>query len=489
MRILIATPEAVPFAKTGGLADVCGALPRALKALGHDVRIIMPRYECIDARKFGLETVQKEMVVHFPGNWRNGTILEAQFPDSDIPVYFVDQDYYYGREGLYGENGTDYPDNAERFAFFCMSAIWTLKGIDWCPDVIQCNDWQSALIPTYLSNLSILRNDPFFVSVRTLYTIHNLAYQGSFDSNVLPHIGLNYNVYHPEGLEFYGSANLMKAGIVYADALSTVSRQYSEEIKTQEFGCGFEGILRARADRLHGILNGIDYGVWNPETDANLPAQYSPGELSGKAKCKEALQKENGLPVDSSTPLIGIISRLDRQKGFDLLDECLDDIFALGTQMVVLGTGDPVYHKMLEQAAAKHVEQLAVNLTFDNSMAHRIEAGSDIFLMPSRYEPCGLNQLYSLKYGTVPVVRKTGGLADSILDATPKSVKSGKGTGFVFEDYKAAELVAAVKRAVDLFTSNQKSWHALILNGMRQDYSWDRSAREYELLFNKMCAR
>lgn len=489
MKILIASPEIVPFAKTGGLADVAGALPRALATLGHDVRVILPLYRAVSPAKFSLQALQEEMIVHFPGNFQVGSIWHCTFPGTDIPAYFVRHDQYFDREGLYGEKGEDYPDNAERFAFFCMAAIWTLKGIGWQPDVIHCNDWQSALIPTYLGNLSVLRNDPFYSAVRTVYTIHNLAYQGSFGPAVLPRIGLDQSVYHPEGLEFYGSVNLMKAGIVYADALSTVSRQYAQEIQTEEFGCGLEGILRVRASRLHGIMNGIDYSVWNPEIDEHIASHYSTGNLAGKAVCKEALQKSNGLPAEPKIPLIGMISRLDKQKGFDLLEQCLDDIMKIDLQMVILGTGDPVYHEFFEAAAKKNPTRLAVNLMFNNPLAHQIEAGADMFLMPSRYEPCGLNQLFSLKYGTIPIVRKTGGLADSITDSNVKTIRSGKATGFVFEEYKAEVLFDAIRRAVLIYHGKSDLWAKLIQNAMAQDFSWYNSARAYQALFQEICQK
>lgn len=487
MKILVVSSEAVPFAKTGGLADVAGALPRALHTLGHDVRVIVPRYRSVSIEKFLLRPLLDEMIVHFPGNWQVGSIWHSAFPGTDIPVYFVRHDHYFDRDGLYGENGEDYADNAERFAFFSMAAIWTLKGIDWQPDIIHCNDWQSALIPTYLRNLSILRSDPFYSPIRTLYTIHNLAYQGSFGSAVLPRIGLDYSVYHPDGLEFFGSVNLMKAGIVYADALSTVSRQYAREIQAKEFGCGLDGILKARAERLDGIMNGIDYSVWNPELDEYIAEHYSPSNLAGKARCKQALQKANGLPEKAEVPLIGMISRLDKQKGFDLLEECLDKIMELDLQMVILGTGDPEYHALLEAAAKKYPDRLGVNLTFNNPLAHQIEAGADMFLMPSRYEPCGLNQLYSLKYGTIPIVRKTGGLADSIVNANQTSIRSGKGTGFVFQKYAAKGLFTAIKRAYTMYRENPDLWGKLVQNAMAQNFSWDISARAYVALFEKVC--
>ena len=489
MKILIATSEAVPFAKTGGLADVSGALPAALRALGHDVRLALPRYRSVSLEKFMLRPLLEEMAVMFPGNAQVGSILHSTLPGTDIPAYFVRQDAYFDRDGLYGEKGADYPDNADRFAFYCMAALWTLKGLAWQPDVIHCNDWQTALIPTYLKNLPVLRNDSFYDRIRTLYTIHNLAYQGAFPPGVLPKIGLDQSVYHPEGLEFYGKVNLMKSGIVYSDALSTVSKTYAQEIQTKEFGAGLEGILRARADRLHGIMNGIDYTIWNPEIDEFIPAHFSARDLRGKAKCKKALQKAVGLPEDGQVPLIGMISRLDKQKGFDLLEENLPKIVRMDVQLAILGTGDPKYHAMLEEAAKKYPKKISANLKFDNTLAHLIEAGSDMFLMPSRYEPCGLNQLYSLRYGTIPIVRKTGGLADSIVDATAKTLKSGEATGFVFEEYEADAMHAAFKRAVDLHRKKPDQWRQLIQNAMSKDFSWDHSAREYETLFRKIAGQ
>jgi starch synthase len=484
VKILLVTSEAVPFAKTGGLADVSGALPGALRALGHDIRVALPRYRSVAIEKFQLRPRLKEMIVHFTGQPR-GSVLQSTVPGADIPVYFMNNDAYFDRDGLYGEAGTDYPDNAERFAWFSMATLWTLKGIDWRPDVIHCNDWQSALIPTYLSNLSVLRNDGFYRDIKTVYTIHNLAYQGSFPPDVLPKIGLDYSVFHPDGLEFYGKVNLMKAGIIYSDAISTVSRKYAEEIQTKEYGAGLDGVLRARPQALHGIMNGIDYEVWNPEKDPHILAKFSPADLSGKAKCKAELQKTHKLPPKQDIPVIGMISRLDKQKGFDLLEEAMPKLMKMKIQFVILGTGDPKYHEMLLAAAKKYPEKMAVALAFNNALAHQIEAGADMFLMPSRYEPCGLNQLYSLKYGTIPVVRKTGGLADSIDDCSPASLKDGSCTGFAFEKYDAGALDDTITRAVDTYR-NKERWMALVQNAMRQDFSWDRSARAYDALFRKV---
>lgn len=486
MKILIASPEVVPFAKTGGLADVAGALPKALAALGHDVRVVMPRHRDVDVDRFHLVPVMKELDV-FMGNHRyRGQVLRATFPGTDLPVYFIQNDTLFDREGLYGVGGKDFPDNPIRFAFFSLATIWMLKGLDWSPDVIQANDWQSALIPTYLKNWPILYSDPFFNSIRVLYTIHNLSYQGLADPAVLPELGIDWSLFTSDGLEFFDQVNLMKAGIVYADHISTVSRTYAREIQTPECGCGLEGVLQARAAILTGILNGIDTAVWDPETDPHLPAHYSARDLTGKAECKAALQRRFGLPVKPATPVIGMISRLVDQKGFDLVAEAFEALLALGVQFVILGTGERKYEELLRALAAKHPQQLAVALTFDEPLAHQIEAGADMFLMPSRFEPCGLNQLYSLRYGTVPIVRRTGGLADSVVGVKPDTLAQGKATGFVFTKPTADELIRTVRRAVEMCTGDSVGWRRLVETAMAQDFSWEASARAYEQLFRRM---
>ncbi len=360
-----------------------------------------------------------------------------------------------------------------------------MRGIDWKPDAICCNDWQCGLIPAYLKNLDIFSKDPFYSEIKVLYTIHNLAYQGHADRDNIPKIGLPWSVFTPDGLEFYGRMNLMKSGIVYSDKVSTVSRRYAQEIQTDEFGCGLEGILKFRKKNLSGIINGIDTDEWSPEADDLIPANFSAKDLSGKAKCKAALQKKCGLPVKPKTPVIGVISRLADQKGFDLIAKAAAKLMALDVQFVLLGTGEAKYHKLFQRIADKHPKKASVNLTFDNRIAHEIEAGADMFLMPSRYEPCGLNQLYSLRYGTIPIVRKTGGLADSIVNYS--SGKS-KGTGFVFEKYDSAQMLKAVTRAVDLYHSDPDAWQGLIQKAMAQDFSWAASAKKYEKLFKSMIA-
>lgn len=485
MKILLVSSEVVPFAKTGGLADVAGALPMALERLGHEVRVAMPKYASIDDERHHLLPILDDIHVRLGAVTHTARVKRTLFPDTRVPVYLVAHEGFFGRAAMYGEAGADYRDNATRFAFFCKAVVWLLKGLDWIPDIIHCNDWQTAFIPVMLRSDPEMLGDPALARVKVLYTIHNLAYQGLFDFEEGERIGVSPHLFQPAALEFWGRLSLMKGGIVFSDAISTVSRRYAEEIQMREYGCGLEGVLAGVRDRLHGILNGIDTDAWNPETDPHLPAHFSARDTSGKAACKAALQKEAGLPVRADVPLLGIISRLDKQKGFDLIARVLDDLLARDVQMVLLGTGAPEYHKLFEEAAHRHPGRLSAQLRFDNGLAHRIEAGADIFLMPSRYEPCGLNQLYSLRYGTVPVVRRTGGLADSITDATPAAIAAGKATGFVFETYEAASLWRAVTRALEA-REDRATWARIMKAGMKADFSWDASARTYDALFHAM---
>ena len=488
MKVLIVSSEVTPFAKTGGLADVAGALPVALAALGHDVRVVMPKYGVIDDDRHHLIPILGDILVRLNGRTFTAHIKRSQLPGSRVPVYFILNSAFFDREGLYQADGRDYPDNAVRFAFFCTAVVWLLKGLDWVPDIIHCNDWQTALIPVYLRDHPDMAADPVLQQTRVVFTIHNLAYQGIFPLEEGASIGIGPELLHPKALEFYGRMNLMKGGLIFSDALTTVSRRYAEEIQTPEFGCGLEGLLQERRGELTGIMNGVDYGVWNPETDPLIPAHYSAQDLAGKVKCKAALQRESALETDAAAPLIGIISRLDPQKGFDLIAGALDAILAQGAQVVLLGTGMPEYHMVFERAAKRHAGRISAHLRFDNPLAHRIEAGADMFLMPSRYEPCGLNQLYSLRYGTVPVVRATGGLADSVTDATAAGIRAGKSTGFVFEDYTAAALLKTVKRAIKLFHDRER-WQQLMRNGMKRDFSWNAAARQYAALYGQLITK
>ena len=486
MKLLICSSEAEPFAKSGGLGDVIGSLPSALSALGHDVRVVIPKYRAINNQQCQLELVVKELVVDFGAQRLKGNVYRSLLPDSDTPIYFIENERFFNRKYLYGSNGSDYEDNHLRFGFFSMASIWMLKALDWTPDVIMCNEWQTALVPAYLKNLNILRFDPFYHQVKTLFTVHNLAYQGLFDRMALFEINLPPQIYNSEGVEFYKKINLMKAGIIYADWVSTVSARYAKEIQTEEYGCGLHGILKKRTKKLTGILNGLDYSVWNPEIDSLIPHNYGPENLAGKTKCKAELQKKCGLKVDPQAPLIGLITRLVDQKGLDLFQAAAEKLIALGCQFVILGTGMPHLAKMLAKLAKQHPREISVTLDYDNCLAHQIAAGSDMLLMPSLFEPCGIVQLYGLKYGALPIVRKTGGLADSIVSATPTSIEQGRATGFVFTNYAAGEMLAAVKKAVRLYREDQEAWGRLMKTAMTRDFSWDASAKLYEKLLAKI---
>lgn len=491
MKILYATSEMAPFAKTGGLADVAGALPKALAALGHDVAVVMPFYSLINRDQAAAELVLPEVTVDLPVGRRVLAVWRAEVdgePDSGqrIPVYLIEDRGLFSRPQLYADKDREYADNALRFAYFCMAALWMVKGLGWTPDVIHCNDWQTALIPTYLANLDVMRNDPDLSRIRTLFSIHNMSYQGIYPNYTLQQIGLPLTLLRQDGLEYFNHINLLKGGLLFSDELTTVSPQYAREIQSPAYGCGLDGVLRARAAHLTGILNGIDVHVWNPATDPALPAHYSREDKSGKASCKEHLQKYFELPVEPRTPLLAIISRMIEQKGFDILAKALPQILAEGAQFVLLGTGQPEYQNFFSKMARLHPTQVGLKLGFHDALAHQIEAGADIFLMPSLFEPCGLNQLYSLRYGTIPVVRYTGGLADSIVDATPSTIVWGKGTGFVFAPYDDRMLLDTVLRAIRHYREDGDTWAKLLDNAMAQDFSWEHSAKEYDGLLRRM---
>ncbi len=480
MKVLLAAPEAVPFAKTGGLADVVGAVPKHLRAAGHDVRVLMPLYRSARARSKDALAEVGAFTIDIGGTSTPGRVLAAKGP-ADVPFYFIECDKYYDREHLYGTPQGDFPDNAERFIFFARGVIESLSAIGERFDLVHVHDWQSALLPVYLRTLYADR--PGIRDIATLLTIHNLAYQGVFWHWDMKLTGLDWGLFTPERLEYYGKVNFLKGGIIFADAINTVSRTYAKEIQTVEFGAGLEGVLRNRNQDLFGILNGVDYDEWSPERDRVIPATYGADDLAGKAACKELLQKEFGLKVDGAIPLIGMVTRLDDQKGLDIVAAAMDEIMALDVELVILGTGHERYHRLLADLVEQYRTKLGVRLAFDNRIAHLIEAGADMFLMPSRYEPCGLNQMYSLRYGTVPIVRATGGLADTILDANKGS---GEGAnGFAFQDYSGPALAATVARAVALFGDKRK-WKALVSTGMGQDWSWRRSAQEYEALYRRV---
>jgi starch synthase len=484
MKALILSSEVAPFAKTGGLADVVGSLPPYLQKQGCRTFVMMPYYRQAAQGKFDIKPTGKTVSVTVRDSAVTGEIFEGRI-NSAVPIYFIRQDKYYNRDGLYGTPKGDHPDNCERFVFFARAAIEAAKALGLEPDVIHCNDWQTALVPVYLQTTH--KNDPKLAPAATLLTIHNLAYQGLFWHLDMPLIGLDWNYFTPKYLEFYGKINVLKGGIIFSTLINTVSRKYAEEIQTPEYGCGLEGVLADRKQDLFGVLDGADYSEWSPEADKFIAARYNINDLTGKTKCKADLQTACNLPV-SDAPLIGCISRLADQKGFDLIAKVIADIMAMNLQMVILGTGEQRYHDLLAAIGRKYPQKISVNIRFDNNLAHKIEAGSDMFLMPSRYEPCGLNQLYSLKYGTIPIVRSTGGLADTITDFTPATLQIGTANGFAFVEYDAKKLLETITRAVRAF-NDKNTWKRLMLGGMKQDWSWSRSAGEYVKLYNKAVQR
>lgn len=485
MRILFIASEVDPFAKTGGLADVAAALPKALASLGHDVRIALPLYRQVNRERFALQQTTVTVRVQVGVHAFEGRIWSATLPKSRVTVYFIECPSLFDRDGLYQDQGRDHPDNLTRFSFFSQAALRLLPAVDWQPDILHCHDWQASLVCAHLA-WGACGHDAYFRSIATVLTVHNLAYQGLFPSDQWALTGLPDAAFGMQGLEYYGQINCLKGGLVSAGWLTTVSPTYVREIQTREFGCGLDGVLAQRTEELIGILNGIDPQEWNPQTDPHLAAGYSVEHLGGKALCKQALQRRSGL-TERQDLLIGMIQRLAEQKGIDIFVQALDALMALPVQFVMLGTGDPAYHRQLEQAAAKFPGRLAVHLTFDNTLAHQIEAGADAFLMPSRFEPCGLNQMYSMRYGTVPIVRHVGGLADTVVDVRHATLADKTATGFVVAEHSAAALVEAVKRAVTAFCDHTL-WGTLIQHGMRRDCSWERSATTYLQLYERALA-
>jgi starch synthase len=511
MRCLFAVSEVAGFAKTGGLADVAASLPRALSERGVSCAVILPLYG--SARR-GLATQQPlpleptGLTFSVPMGqklvrgalWRS-SLPSRQAQGTPIPVFLVEQADYFERDnpdlgrGLYqftkatGQK-IDYADNCERYGFFCRAVLEAIRLLDFWPDVLHINDWQTGLVPVYLREIypqqapSACRAR--YAGIKTLCTIHNLAYQGNFWHLDMPLLGLPWRLFNFEQLEFYNHINFLKAGIVFSDLLTTVSPTYAREIQTPYFGCGLQGVLLGREGKLHGIVNGADYEVWNPKTDAHLASTYDEQTLGGKAACKAALQKKYGFEENPRTPLLGMVSRLVDQKGFDLIARSAWDLMREGVQLVVLGEGNPAYHEMLGRLRQDFPRKVGVSITQDEKLAHEIEAGADMFLMPSQYEPCGLNQLYSLKYGAVPIVRATGGLADTVVDATSANRALGTATGFTFVVYAPPAFLDAVKRALSMYRDLPEEWLALQRAGMRQDWSWDRSAAQYEKLYRSL---
>jgi starch synthase len=504
MRCLYVASEVAGLAKTGGLADVAASLPRALADRGHEVAVLMPLYRCIRKGPHALTPTGLNFSVPIGGRLVSGSIWRTTIPASNVPVYLIEQQAYFERDdpaagaGLYqytrpDGSRIDYEDNCERFVFFNRAVLETIRLLDFWPDALHLNDWQTGLVPVYLQELGLPESyaalRPRFAALKTLLTIHNLAYQGLFWHFDMPLTGLPWRLFRYEQLEFYGKINFLKAGIVNANLLNTVSPTYAKEIQTPYHGCGLQAVLAARRHDLSGIVNGIDVRVWNPATDRHVAANYDiDTAVQGKAVCKKAVQQDFGLPQSPATPLLAMVSRLAEQKGVDLLGQIAPALLRQNVQLVVLGEGQPEYHAMLRALKSRFPAQVGLKLGQDEPLAHRIEAGADIFLMPSIYEPCGLSQLYSLKYGTVPVVRATGGLCDTVADATPERLQAGGATGFTFVAMTPAAFLETVERALELFRGQPTQWLGLVRTGMRQDWSWRRSAAEYEQLY-QMVAR
>ncbi len=478
LRVLVVVSEMAPFAKTGGLADVAGALPEALARLGCRVRVCLPCYPGVRDRAEDLRAVARGLRIPTGAATLEADVLETRTAGG-VPVNLVEREDMFNRPNLYRGAKGDYYDNLERFSFFSRAALYAAGALDFVPNVVHCHDWQTGLVPPVLAS--------FFPDAVSVFTIHNLGYQGLFPAERLRATGLDTTrFFHPEGIEFWGNLSLLKAGIVYADAVTTVSPTYAREIQTPEQGMGMEGVLLRRSEDLFGILNGMDESRWNPETDPHLPARYSAEDMAGKAECKRALIRETELEQALELrPLIGMVSRLDHQKGIDLLVEALEPLAALGTGLVVLGTGDRALEDRLRAAARSHRGRVAVRIGFDEALAHRITAGADVFLVPSRYEPCGLTQLHAMRYGTVPVVRSTGGLKDTVEAYDPES---GRGTGFEFREADPQALLRAAEQAVLLFHRSER-WSALQRAAMVPRFSWDVSAGQYLTLYQDRLRR
>jgi len=482
LKILMAASEAAPFFRSGGLGDVMGALPEALAAAGHEVKVFLPRYGSLDVRRFRPGTVIEPFVITTGVRRETATLEKVEGAQLAADYYLVGNREYFERPAFYidPKTGADYVDNHLRFAFFDRAVLESTRRLNWRPDVVHVHDWQTGLVPLLLENG--VTGDRFFEKAVSVMTIHNLGYQGLFESKVFPDLGLPEAMFYAATgpLEFFGKVNFLKAGIVCANKITTVSERYAEEIRTSdELGCGLKGVLAHRADDLVGILNGADYTVWSPSRDKLVPYRYNLSNLSGKRMSRVELVSEAGLPLREKKPVIGFIGRLTEQKGIDLIVSASEDLLALNVQMVVLGAGEEVYIRKLDALQSRYPDKFRLFRGFDDALAHRIQAGADILLMPSRYEPCGLNQMYALRYGTVPVVRAVGGLADTVTDYNPQT---GAGTGFVFDEYKPEALISAVERAVELFDRRQK-WTKLMKAGMRQDFSWGRSAARYVEVF------
>ena len=500
MKIMLVASEVVGFAKTGGLADVAGALPRALADRGHDCAVLLPLYRCARAARPAPRPTEHTFYVPVGGRAFAARLWRGSLPGSDVPAYLVEQPDLFDRDdpaagrGLYqytlaDGSKRDYSDNATRFIFFGRAALEALPRLGFWPDVLHANDWQAGLLPALLRELYARRGGPWqrLAAVKTLFTVHNIAYQGVFWHWDVPLTGLGWHLFNHRQLEFHGHLNFLKAGLVFADLLNTVSPTYAREVQTPEFGAGLEGVLAGRRDDLFGIVNGVDYAAWDPASDPFLPAHYTAATLEdGKAACKAALRRHFGLRGDPGAPLLGVVARLVDQKGLDILVPAAKELLRDGVQFAILGEGDPKYHKQLRELSEAYPDRVGLLIGFDEGLAHQVEAGADAFLMPSHFEPCGLNQMYSMRYGTPPVVRATGGLADTVTDCTPETLAADRATGFRFDVYSADALVGAARRALDLYRHRRADWLRVARAGMRQDWSWGRCAAEYETLYGRL---
>lgn len=489
LKILFVTSEVVPFIKTGGLADVSSALPQKLQELGHQVRIVVPKYGAIDERKYKIhEVVRLKDLTTQIGNKEVIFSLRSSFlvgPKARVQLYFLDNQEYFGsRHSLYEDplTGKDFSDNDERFILLARSVFELVQKLGWVPDIIHCNDWQCGLIPTYLK--TEFQDIEIFKNVKTLFTIHNLSFQGVFPKSSFAKTGLPEKLNSDKGIIHNGKVNYMKAALLHADVINTVSEKYAEEIcSIEEYSVGLKSALSKRKKDIYGIINGIDEKIWNPEKDKHIEKKYTIKTLDKKIENKKALAEKFGIEFKEDVPYIGMISRLYDGKGFDLVKKAFKDLMKLDIHLILLGTGDKKYHKFFEESLAKYSNKFSCYLGFDEELAHLIEAGSDMFLMPSKFEPCGLNQMYSLMYGTVPIVRETGGLADTVQNYKPAD---GSGNGFVFKEYDAKAMVAEVKTAVDLFKKDQKSWLKIMKTGMKSNFSWLNSSKNYVDLYKKV---
>ncbi len=479
LNILLAASEVVPFAKSGGLADVSGALPKALRDLGHDIRVVMPRYYIVDIEKYGLKKMEGSLGVPMGSMgeaW--ASVYEGVLPGSDVPVYFIEHEAFFGRKGLYDEGGEGYADNDNRFIFFSKAVMQLAKKLRFRPDVIHVNDWHTAAIPILLNTTYAF--DPDFHHTGSLLSIHNLQHQGKFYKGAMDVLGVGWEHYNADELEEYQGINLLKGGIVHADAINAVSKKYAQEIRTPEFGWGLDGLIDAKAYKLYGILNGVDYDEWSPAVDPLIPQTYDMDDLSGKLRCKQLLQERFGLLQRSDIPVIGLVGRLVEQKGIGLLSAAIWNLMEMDIQIVLLGAGEKWAEHFFSEVASKYPEKFACYIGYQNDLAHQIEAGSDLFLMPSLFEPCGLNQIYSLRYGTLPIVRATGGLDDTIENY---HFESKSGTGFKFYDATPEALSGTVRWAVDVWYNDKDGFDQLRRNAMKKRFDWSEAAKGYDDLY------